>query len=306
MGRPPLAASMIWIIGEYADRIANAAELLEQLTTTFEEDSVNVQLQLLTATVKLFLKKPDAGKDLVQRVLQLATTGSDNPDLRDRGYIYWRLLSTDPAIAKVRQAAPQNCGEAAPAHRAGEMAFHGAPLWQAVVLAEKPPIADTTDALAGSLLDELINNLGTIASVYHKPPSSFLTGGKIAPLSVKQLQKLVYAAARPPACSLARTASVLTGPLRRSRRRAVRRRREEDREEGLAEIVVVDNAVSGTIPRRRPPQLALAAPKPLRLPEVWRLRRRFRGRRGGCRGKRQPARPGRGRQWHGRHAGLCW
>jgi hypothetical protein len=27
---------------------------------------------------------------------------SDNPDLRDRGYIYWRLLSTDPAAAKVR------------------------------------------------------------------------------------------------------------------------------------------------------------------------------------------------------------
>lgn len=26
---------------------------------------------------------------------------SDNPDLRDRGYIYWRLLSTDPAAAKV-------------------------------------------------------------------------------------------------------------------------------------------------------------------------------------------------------------
>jgi len=27
---------------------------------------------------------------------------SDNPDLRDRGYIYWRLLSTDPAAAKVK------------------------------------------------------------------------------------------------------------------------------------------------------------------------------------------------------------
>ena len=26
---------------------------------------------------------------------------SDNPDLRDRGYIYWRLLLTDPAAAKV-------------------------------------------------------------------------------------------------------------------------------------------------------------------------------------------------------------
>jgi len=203
---------MIWIIGEYADRIANAAELLEQLTTTFEEDSVNVQLQLLTATVKLFLKKPDAGKDLVQRVLQLATTGSDNPDLRDRGYIYWRLLSTDPAIAKVRRTTSQNWCEAVRAHRIGEVGFRGAWLWQAVVLAEKPPIADTTDVLAGSLLDELISNLGTIASVYHKPPSSFLTGGKVAPLSVKQLQKLVYVAAHVSTCELASSASVLTKP----------------------------------------------------------------------------------------------
>ncbi len=35
------------------------------------------------------------------QVLALATQESDNPDLRDRGYIYWRLLLTDPAAAKV-------------------------------------------------------------------------------------------------------------------------------------------------------------------------------------------------------------
>ena len=40
---PRSPASMIWIIGEYADRIDNAHELLEQLTANFEEDSVNVR-----------------------------------------------------------------------------------------------------------------------------------------------------------------------------------------------------------------------------------------------------------------------
>lgn len=34
------------------------------------------------------------------QVLSLATQDSDNPDLRDRGFIYWRLLSTDPGAAK--------------------------------------------------------------------------------------------------------------------------------------------------------------------------------------------------------------
>ena len=51
--------------------------------------------------MKLFLKRPADTQQLVQSVLSLATQESDNPDLRDRGYIYWRLLSTDPAAAKV-------------------------------------------------------------------------------------------------------------------------------------------------------------------------------------------------------------
>lgn len=52
-------ASIIWIIGEYAERIDNADEQLEHFLETFEEESAEVQLQLLTATVKLFLKQPE-------------------------------------------------------------------------------------------------------------------------------------------------------------------------------------------------------------------------------------------------------
>lgn len=54
-----LQASIIWIIGEYAERIDNADEQLEHFLETFEEESAEVQLQLLTATVKLFLKQPE-------------------------------------------------------------------------------------------------------------------------------------------------------------------------------------------------------------------------------------------------------
>lgn len=52
---------MIWIIGEYAERIDNADELLESFLESFPEEQAMVQLQLLTATVKLFLKKPTEG-----------------------------------------------------------------------------------------------------------------------------------------------------------------------------------------------------------------------------------------------------
>jgi AP-1 complex subunit beta-1 len=64
---------------------------------SFPEETAAVQLALMTATVKLFLKKPvEKPQQLIQLVLTYATQETDNPDLRDRAYIYWRLLSTDP------------------------------------------------------------------------------------------------------------------------------------------------------------------------------------------------------------------
>ncbi|XP_024908483.1 AP-1 complex subunit beta-1-like [Cynoglossus semilaevis] len=143
LDEPEARAAMIWIVGEYAERIDNADELLESFLEGFHDESTQVQLQLLTAIVKLFLKKPTETQELVQQVLSLATQDSDNPDLRDRGYIYWRLLSTDPVAAKE------------------------------VVLAEKPLISEETDLIEPTLLEELICHIGTLASVYHKPPSAF-------------------------------------------------------------------------------------------------------------------------------------
>ncbi|XP_024909489.1 AP-1 complex subunit beta-1 [Cynoglossus semilaevis] len=146
LDEPEARAAMIWIVGEYAERIDNADELLESFLEGFHDESTQVQLQLRTAIVKLFLKKPTETQELVQQVLSLATQDSDNPDLRDRGYIYWRLLSTDPVAAKE------------------------------VVLAEKPLISEETDLIEPTLLEELICHIGTLASVYHKPPSAFVEG----------------------------------------------------------------------------------------------------------------------------------
>lgn len=146
LDEPEAKASMIWIIGEYAERIDNADELLESFLESFPEEPSQVQLQLLTATVKLFLKKPTEGpQQMIQVVLNNATVETDNPDLRDRAYIYWRLLSTDPEAAKD------------------------------VVLAEKPVITDDSNQLDPTLLDELLANIATLSSVYHKPPDTFVT-----------------------------------------------------------------------------------------------------------------------------------
>lgn len=44
-----------------------------------------------------------------------------------------------------------------------------------VVLAEKPVITDDSNNLDPSLLDELLVNIATLSSVYHKPPDAFVT-----------------------------------------------------------------------------------------------------------------------------------
>ena len=145
LDEPEAKAAMIWIIGQYADRIENADELIESFfLDTFEDETPQVQLQLLTATVKIFLKQPAETQALVQRVLNLATEATDNPDLRDRGFIYWRLLSHNPQVAR------------------------------AVVLGDKPTIADDTHALEPALLEQLMAQIATLSSVYHKPPEAFV------------------------------------------------------------------------------------------------------------------------------------
>ncbi|ELU44872.1 adaptor protein complex AP-1 [Rhizoctonia solani AG-1 IA] len=148
LDEPDARAAMVWIIGQYAERIDNVEDLIEDLTLNFLSESAEVQLALLTAVVKFFIKKPEKGKELVPKVLKWATEEVDNPDLRDRGYMYWRLLSTDATAAKE------------------------------VVLAEKPPISTDTDRMERGALDQLLLHAGTLGSIYHKNPETFIRTSK--------------------------------------------------------------------------------------------------------------------------------
>ena len=139
LDEPEAKAAIIWIIGQYADRIDNADSLLQDYLTTFHEESVDVKLALLTATVKLFIQRPTKGSSLVPQVLKWCTEETDDPDLRDRGYMYWRLLSTDPATAKQ------------------------------VIMGTKPPITAESEKLDPVTLEELCLNIGTLATIYLKP-----------------------------------------------------------------------------------------------------------------------------------------
>ncbi|PIN19681.1 Vesicle coat complex AP-1/AP-2/AP-4, beta subunit [Handroanthus impetiginosus] len=120
---------------------------------TFPEEPPQVQLQLQTATVKLLLKKPTEGpQQMIQVILNNATVETDNPNLRDRAYIYCGLvLYTFCCFTGALDAAKD------------------------VILAEKPVINDDSNQLDPSLLDELLANIATLSYVYHKRLDAFVT-----------------------------------------------------------------------------------------------------------------------------------
>jgi vesicle coat complex subunit len=139
LDEPEAKAAMVWVIGQYASRIENSDALLEDFLFSFAEEPVEVQLALLTATVKLFIQRPTKGQELVPKVLKWATEETDNPDLRDRAYMYWRLLSTDMDAAR------------------------------RIVMGDKPAITAESERLDPATLEEMCLNVGTLATVYLKP-----------------------------------------------------------------------------------------------------------------------------------------
>ncbi|KAJ2811862.1 beta-adaptin [Coemansia furcata] len=145
VNEPDAKAALIWILGEYSEHISNISNLLGTSIEGFlEEDDEGVQLALVNSAVKFFLKSPQKGQTLVLKALQTATEKCSNPDVRDRAYIYWRLLSADPNAAR------------------------------AVALVEMPPVELESASLSAPLLEELIAELGSVASVLQKPAKLFV------------------------------------------------------------------------------------------------------------------------------------
>nr|POE77993.1 isoform c of ap-1 complex subunit beta-1 [Quercus suber] len=174
LDEPNARGSLIWIVGEYAEKISNAGDILAGFVEGFSEEFT----QILTAVVKLFLKKPDQSQGLVQKVLQAATAENDNPDIRDRAYVYWRLLSSDPQIAKN------------------------------VVLSSRPEITSIIPVLPGPLLDSLLPTLSSLSSVYHKPPHAFLGQGRSSALQAAAIEEAKQNARENPIAAAAVTAAV--------------------------------------------------------------------------------------------------
>jgi vesicle coat complex subunit len=143
---PESKAALLYIIGEYCNIIKNSTELIQHFSDNFNGENEKVKLQIMNAVIKNFVNKPDEGEELVKIILQKGGEETLNPDVRDRAYIYWRLLELDPDSAK-------------------EM-----------IVSDKPSFEIKEEAPMDSrLVDDIIMNLTNVSAIYHKFSRDMIT-----------------------------------------------------------------------------------------------------------------------------------
>lgn len=147
---PESKSSMIWIITQYSSHLPNYLEIFQIFSSNFKDETLDVQFSILNSVVKFFIRSPSKDTEqLCIEVLKSATEDAENPDLRDRAFMYWRLLSSSQ----------QQNGAIIPMDAVRE-----------IVDGELPLITLNT-RLDPFVLEELELNLGSIASIYLKPVS---------------------------------------------------------------------------------------------------------------------------------------
>lgn len=145
---PSSKSSFIWILGQYGESKDNIQPIVEYFIANFREETIEVQSSILTAVTKLYLKNPVSFENIVIRIFRCATENIDRPDIRDRAFIYWRILTSEELKSNntIYQDDAKN-----------------------IVLGSFPVINTDGDAVADNILEELELNIGTLASIYLKP-----------------------------------------------------------------------------------------------------------------------------------------
>jgi len=88
--------AVVWMIGEYGEKINQAPYILEPLIESFkDEPSSAVRMELLSSTMKLFFRRPPEVHKMLGRLLKQAISDTAKIDVRDRALLYYRLLKLD-------------------------------------------------------------------------------------------------------------------------------------------------------------------------------------------------------------------
>lgn len=145
VSEPDGKSALLWILGEYGLLIEDAPYLLEPMIDGFmEESSGAVQLEMLTAAVKLFFCRPPEVQKMLGRLLQEAIQDCTHPDVRDRALLYYRLLQVSPEEAR------------------------------RVICAPKEVVEEFQEEMDADLKDRVFEEFNSLSTVYKQPASKFI------------------------------------------------------------------------------------------------------------------------------------
>lgn len=142
-------SSYIWLLGEYPKYFSHLQEKISDIVDRFLEYEFSLQLNILNTAVKVNFSLNGKFSSTLQKVLDMATNECENADVRDKAYIYWRLLSTGSSDVQKR-----------------------------VILTKLPAIDTTISSFNPTTLEYLLKELSTLSSVYHKPSFTFVNPSK--------------------------------------------------------------------------------------------------------------------------------
>lgn len=98
---PQARASILWLLGEYSDRVPKIApDVLRKMAKSFVNEQDIVKLQTLNLAVKLCLNNPSQTKPFCQYVFQLAKY-DQNYDIRDRARFLRHFIFEEESDAKM-------------------------------------------------------------------------------------------------------------------------------------------------------------------------------------------------------------
>lgn len=85
--------ALLWLLGEHADQISSAPYLLEVYIDGLKTElSALLKMEILTAALKMFLRRPAETQDMLGRLLHYCIEEESDMCVRDRALLYYRLL----------------------------------------------------------------------------------------------------------------------------------------------------------------------------------------------------------------------
>jgi hypothetical protein len=143
---PKGLCALLWILGEFGDRLDTSPYILENLLDHFYGDlqPINIIYALLNAGTKLFFKTPGEMQPVLGRIYEMILKNYHDVDLRDRCYYYYNLLSKDIELAKY------------------------------IICGEGSTVENFYSELEDENLDHIYNQFNTLSVVYQKPEEKFI------------------------------------------------------------------------------------------------------------------------------------